>query len=583
MSLYTRDSVERLKEAVDMVDLVGSRTDLRRVGTRWTGLCPFHDERTPSFSVNAEHKLYHCFGCGESGDAIRFVEATQGLDFRGALEFLSDRYNVELQLEKEDPEAEERRRRRERLLQLVDRTADYYARYLWDSGEAAGAREYLLGRGLNEEVLRTFRVGYSPSAWDKVVSGALKDGFSEQEVQAADLGRRGRGGRMYDRFRERIMFPLADSRGRTLGFGARALGQGQQAKYINTAESDLYHKGKQLFGIDLARASAAKSGRIVVVEGYTDVLALHQAGVTETVAIMGTALTQEQLSELSRAAGTVFLALDADRSGQAAMLRAARAADEAGIELRVVDMPEGEDPADLITERGAEAFKGLLDSASTVPEFQVRRVLADSDLSTPRGRDRALEQVRPLIAAIPEKTATRDAVVRYAADRIDVPVHYLETTLSEPTTQARERRDNGARPRFSIDQATRAERAFLAMCLAQGEAGRSYLSQLTDEHLGSEALRRVRDHLADHFDDPLAGLSPDDPEVSAIVTNVAMLAEHEPSSEPALRLGFLQLELRRIERDLRQAGETGDFDRQRRLWSAREDVRERIAHVMGEA
>src|SRR5918911_3702117 len=169
MALYTRDSIERVRDAVDMVELVGARTDLRRVGGSHTGLCPFHDERTPSFSVNAEKKVFYCFGCGESGDAIRFVEATEALDFPSAVELLADRYGVELKREEEDPQAAARRQRRERLLRLVERTAAYYERYLWDSGEAAGARSYLAERGLGEEVLREFRIGYAPSAWDRVV------------------------------------------------------------------------------------------------------------------------------------------------------------------------------------------------------------------------------------------------------------------------------------------------------------------------------------------------------------------------------------------------------------------------------
>src|SRR5919204_2122264 len=187
MSLYTKDSIDRVKDAVDMVELVGAKTDLRRVGTRFTGLCPFHDERTPSFSVNAEHRLYHCFGCGASGDAIGFVQATEGLDFKEALEYLADRYGVELRREQEDPRAEERRRRRERLLRLVDRAASYYARVLWESGEAERARQYVSRRGLEEEVLRRFRVGYSPSAWDSLVTAAQREGFSLEELAAAGL------------------------------------------------------------------------------------------------------------------------------------------------------------------------------------------------------------------------------------------------------------------------------------------------------------------------------------------------------------------------------------------------------------
>ena len=430
LSQYTKDSVEHVKDAVDMVDLVGTRTDLRRVGGRYTGICPFHDERTPSFSVNADQKLYYCFGCGASGDAISFAQATEALDFKGALEFLAGRYNVELKLEREDPAAERRRQRRERLLKLLDRTADYYARYLWESGEAGKARDYLESRGLKEEVLRSFRIGYAPSAWDRVTVAAQRDGFTREEIAAAGLGQRGRGGKgFYDFFRARIMFPVADARGRVRGFGGRAIHEGQRAKYVNTADgAEPYNKSEQLFGIDRARASASRRGRMVVVEGYTDVLALHQAGLEETVAIMGTSLTTEQLAVLSQAVGkgTAYLALDADRAGRDAMLRAARAARDKEIELRVVEMPEGRDPADLAPGEFAE----LLDSARTVIAFQVRRVLADSELRTPNGRDRALAEVLPLIASVPHTNiATRDELVRFASDRLEISPDDLKTLL----------------------------------------------------------------------------------------------------------------------------------------------------------
>src|SRR3954468_19272461 len=361
MGLYTKDSIDRVKEAVDMVELVGARTDLRRVGSRWTGLCPFHDERTPSFSVDGERGFYHCFGCSASGDAIGFVQEIESLTFAEALESLADRYGVELKREEEDPRAEEERKRRERLLKLIERTAAYYERVLWESPEAAHAREYLAGRGLQEEVLRAFRVGYAPSAWDKVLMAAQRDGFSREELLAAGLAQQGRdGGGGYDRFRGRIMFPLADARGRVLGFGARTLGEGRGPKYLNTSENSIYHKGRQLFGIHQARPAAATAGRIVAVEGYTDVLALHQAGIKEGAAIMGTGPTNEQLQELRRAAPTAYFALDADSAGQEAMLRAGHMARDRDLELLVVQLPEGRDPAELVADQGPDAFRGLL-------------------------------------------------------------------------------------------------------------------------------------------------------------------------------------------------------------------------------
>ncbi len=591
--LYTPDSIERVKEAVDMAELVGSRTDLRRVGARHTGLCPFHDERTPSFSVNAENRLYHCFGCGASGDAIRFVEATEGLDFRESVELLADRYGVELRREREDPAAEERRRRRDRLMQLVERTAAYYERYLWQSPDAEGARTYLGERGLGEQVLRDFRVGLSPSHWDRVVIGAQRDGFTQEQIEAAGLGQRGRQGGFFDRFRGRIMFPLADARGRVLGFGARAVEEGQQPKYLNTSENELYHKGRQLFGIDRARGPAARAGRVVVVEGYTDVLALHQAGIAESVAIMGTALTQEQLVELSRAASVVFLALDADRSGREAMLRAARTAGERGMELRVVSMPEGVDPAELVTSGGASGFTGLLDSAQSVPEFQVGRVLAEADLATAHGRDRALAAVRPIVAATPERSATRDELVRRVADRLDVPAGYVTAgaparsavdlqasrVLGPHTSTVPVRATSGASP---LDTAARVERTFLATCLAQGERGTEYLRRLDSGHLPSERMLAVREHLLAHGSASLEHLPSGDPTLSALVTDIVMLAEAEPSSEGALRLGFLQLELRRIERQLRGQHEADDVSRQTRLYREREEIRRQMGEAMAE-
>jgi DNA primase len=583
VGLYTQDSIERVKEAVDMVELVGARSDLRRVGTRWTGLCPFHDERTPSFSVNVENKLYHCFGCGESGDAIKFVEMTEGLDFKETIELLADRYNVELKREQEDPEAETRRRRRERLLALVERTAAYYERVLWESPEAAKAREYLAQRGLGEDVLRTYRVGYAPSAWDKVMLAAQRDGFSQEELAGAGLGQKGRQGGFYDRFRARIMFPLADPRGKVLGFGARAMRDDAGPKYLNSPENELYHKGRQLFGIDHARAPAARAGRVVAVEGYTDVLALHQAGITETVAIMGTALTQEQMAELGRAAGTVYLALDADRAGQDAMLRAARAATERKLELLVVDMPEGMDPAELIGAHGPEAFRERLDKAREVPDFQARRVVAQADLGTSRGRDQALVEVRPLVAALAQKPATRDELVRYLSDRLDVPRDYLfgRHTSATPPPAADPGPEQPARPRPpQLDAVARAERSFLTMCVSS-ELGHEYVSRLTPGHFSSEPLRRVRDHLERHWDDPLAALPDEDPTLAALIKDVVMRADESHVSEDVLRLDFLQLELRRVDRGLRHAMQDGDLGTQRALAPERQGLKEQIDELMG--
>jgi DNA primase len=576
LSRYTDDSIERVREAVDMVALVNTKTDLRRVGSRWVGLCPFHDERTPSFSVNGEEKLYYCFGCEAKGDAITFVRDTEALDFPEAVELLAERHGVELRREREDPRAEERRRRRERLLSALERATRFYSTYLWESAEAAGAREYLRGRGLAEEVLREFRVGYAPSAWDRVLLGAQRDGFGPEELVAAGLAQRGRSGGLHDRFRGRIMFPLADARGKVLGFGARAVTAAQQPKYLNTSENEIYKKGRQLFGLDKARPQAGRLQRVVVVEGYTDVLALHQAGVREAVAIMGTALTQEQITALGQAVGRgggVYLALDADRSGREAMLRAARGARDQEMELRVVEMPEGADPAELVADAGADAFAARLDGALSVIEFQVRRALADGNLETPGGRDRALEEVRPLIAATPQRSATRDSLVRLVSDRLDVPVDYV----TDQRPASRPAWSPAAPPQMAPRDPE--AREFLAMCARSGELGRQYLERVEERHLSSQLNRQARQHLLAHFDDPLADLPEDDPRLGELITRIVMGSADEGAvSEAQLQMNLLQIEKRWIEREMRTAS-GGELAR---LAEASQAVRHELDTLMGQ-
>src|SRR3954449_12921623 len=264
------------------------------------GLCPFQEERSPSFSLDPHKKVYNCFGCGEAGDVFSFVQKTQGLDFVQALEFLADRAHIELEREAEDPEAEKRRATQDRLRALLSRAAQFYSAYLWKAAESEPARRYLAERGIEQAVLEQFQVGYAPAGGDKLIQQAAKAGFSSQDMVTAGLARR-RGGRVEDGFRGRIIFPLADQRGRVLGFAGRAMSDGGKPKDLNTSENKAvgFFKGQMLYGMHPARTPAMKTGRFVVVEGYTDVLALHQAGVPECVAIMGTSLTDPQLEALS--------------------------------------------------------------------------------------------------------------------------------------------------------------------------------------------------------------------------------------------------------------------------------------------
>src|SRR6201999_3258110 len=290
----------------------------------------------------------------------------------------------------EDPRAEPRRQQRQRLQQLLQRAAAYYSNYLWESQEAGKAREYLAGRGLAEQTLKNFGVGFAPSAWDKILVAGQRAGFTVPEMHSVGLVQRSEKGGEYDRFRARIMFPIRDARGRTLGFGGRATRDGQKTKDVNTAETDFFHKSEILYGLDRARAAMAKANRAVVVEGYTDVLALHQAGMEGAVGVMGTAITPEQVATLSGTVDEVVLAMDADEAGEEAMLRAQRVAAGRRMRLRVALMPAGEDPAEMVAEGGgAERFRELAESAVELTAFQVERVLERTDVGSPAERDRA--------------------------------------------------------------------------------------------------------------------------------------------------------------------------------------------------
>jgi DNA primase len=598
MALYTTESRERVREAVDFLELVSARTELRHAGpTRYEGLCPFHDERTPSFGIDPVQKVYHCFGCQASGDLFTFVQETEGVDFKAALELLADRYGVELEREQEDPGEAQRRMRRERLLDLLSRTASFYERYLWESREAARARDYLAGRGLSEEMLREFRVGYAPSAWDRVLASSRRGGFSVEDLYATGLAQRSRqSGQPYDRFRSRITFPLADIRGRVLGFGARAierpgdgeLSGGGQPKYLNTADNDVYHKGRHLYGAHLARAHAARAGEVIVCEGYTDTLALHQAGMRNVVGLMGTALTTEQVGELARMASTVLLALDADASGQDAMLRASALAAKRKLELRVVELPAGSDPAELVQREGADAVRALMDGSVPFVRFRVERVLAQGDHASPEGRDRMLEELRPVFAALPA-SAMRMELTRIVSQRLGLPESLAERALAEAARGTRSERPAGAPagsrrgeggsdtgPRRGAAAATAlgargasTERAFLALCIANPGAGAQALAELDlADSFTSELMRRGAQHLRAHLSDPHRGLPADDPELSALIAQLVVEAGRESAARDMLEVQRLQLELARVDRHIQgtraqERGEVSELARKR--------------------
>jgi DNA primase len=549
VSSITRESLEALEAAVDMVDLVGGKTPLRRSGARYVGRCPFHDERTPSFSVDPVKKVYYCFGCQRGGDHIKFVRETENLDFAAAVETLADRYGVRLEYEQSSPADERKRAERGRLLRLLDDAAGFYTRYLWESAEAEPARAYLVERGIADETVRDFRLGFAPSAWDRVCAAALAKGFTADELGRAGLSGRGRRGPV-DRFRGRLMFPLADVRGRVRGFGARQMPGGEPPKYLNSQDGALFRKADIVYGLDRARAAIASEGRAIVVEGYTDVLALHQAGITNTVASMGTALTEAQVTELRRLCSSLFLAFDADAAGEAASLRGMALAEGKGLAVRIVALPPGRDPADVVL-ADREAFARSLESAAGVLTFRVGRALSAGGT-----RDDMYGRAAAILAAAPP-SVERDEQVRIVADRLRL-TDDLAARLSagRPTDSARA--DAAPPTRLRRSPRERDERLFLGMALALPERGRELLSELDVAYFSDEPLREA----AGHMRRLLAGEgdTEDAERWAPLMAELNAVAAREAPSEQALEELYWKLRLYRIEDELKTLRQNADLE-----------------------
>lgn len=548
MSTITRESLEALEAAVDMVDLVGGRTPLRRSGARYVGRCPFHDERTPSFSVDPVKKVYYCFGCQRGGDHIKFVRETESLDFAAAVETLADRYGVRLEYEQSSPADERRRTERARLLRLLDDAAGFYVRYLWESEEAAPARDYLAGRGIADETVRDFRLGFAPSAWDRVCAAALAKGFTAAELGQAGLSGRGRRGPV-DRFRGRLIFPLADVRGRIRGFGARQMPGGEPPKYLNSPEGPLFHKTDMVYGLDRARAAIAAAGRATVVEGYTDVLALHQAGFANTVASMGTALTEAQVTELRRVCSSVSLAFDADAAGEEASLRGMAIAEGKGLAVRVVALPVGQDPADAVL-ADRDAFARALDSAAGVLSFRVGRALA-----TGGTRDEMYARAAAMIAAAPP-SVERDEQVRVVADRLRLTDDLAARLTAGRPARAARAPEQPAKLRRSPRE--RDERLFLGMALALPDRGRELLSELDVAYFSDEPLREA----AGHMRRLLAGEgeTEDAERWAPLMAELNAVAAREVPSDSALEELFWKLHLYQTEDELKTLRRNADLN-----------------------
>lgn len=452
------EDVRALREHADISRVVADHTALRQAGPRLKALCPFHEERTPSLTVDPAKGLFHCFGCGEGGDVYGFLMRVEALSFPEAVERLARLEGYELSYAELSPGQRRALGRRTRLVEVLGEAAEFYRQQLCDEA-GKPARDYLAGRGLGADAIDRFRLGWAPDEWDSLVRHLSSKGFEPQEVADAGLATQGPRG-MIDRFRGRVLFPIIDAGGRdVLAFGGRVVPdlalrtgprEGEPPKYINSPETEVYKKSRVLYALNWSRAELQRRDTALVVEGYMDVIGLHLAGVGHAVATCGTALTAEHFAELRRFAKRIVLALDADEAGYAAAERARSLAEEAGVgHVEILTLPPGTDPAELAA-NGAGAAEEALKATQTAVEFQITHLLRGADTSTPEGKVEAYRRTFPLLGQISDRvlryTYVRDVVapaVRLSADVIESE---LDAELAKPAAASGPGSAAGRRP-----------------------------------------------------------------------------------------------------------------------------------------
>jgi len=506
--IVPHDVIDEIRSRVDLVDLIGTYVPLKRAGERWKGLCPFHQEKTPSFTVNPKLGIFHCFGCHAGGDAFEFLKRHDRLDFPEAVRFLAERTGVPLPT-RDGPRPDTGSR--ETLYRLSEWAARRYEGWLWEREDADRARRYLEERDISPEVGRRFRLGYAPEGWDHVLTAARAEGFGVETLLEAGLVLpRQSGGGHYDRFRGRLLFPITDTQGRVIAFGGRALA-GEEPKYLNSPETPLYQKGQTLYGLALARDRMAVARRALLVEGYIDCLMAHQHGFTETVAVLGTALTAHHLGLLRRYVDQVVLFFDADRAGAEAARRAEELLEQsadphwwaldrkpatftrAGLRLKVATLAAGHDPDTFLRQEGAAAFEARCAAARNLLLYAIDRIFGEEDTASLRGKNTGVARVALLLSKVQDADEALE-LGRDAARRLGVDPSDLWNQAQRLLTV------KAARPSSVIPPQSVAffERDLLQLLLQVPEARVALLPRSEPEYVAHPGLRRLLSALRAH-------------------------------------------------------------------------------------
>jgi len=515
--------IDEVRTRADIVAVIGRYVTLRKAGRQFQGLCPFHGEKTPSFQVSPEKQVYHCFGCQESGNVLTFLMKHNGLEFPEAVGILARELGVAL------PERGSETEGRSAQLYRANDAALEYFRAALRSADGAPARAHLARRGVPEDLIERFQIGFAPARWDGLLAHLRGDKeLREAALQAGLLKRRETGDGSYDAFRERVIFPIAEPGGRLLGFGGRALSD-DGPKYINSAESAVYHKSRVLFGLPLALDAIRRQGRAIVVEGYFDVLALHRAGLAEAVAPCGTALTEEHARRLHRYAPEVLLLFDGDSAGQRAAERCLPLLLTEGLRVRAAFLPAGEDPDSLVQKSGPAALRAAVDAAQPLLDHLIERAVKGAVDHAWQASD-VTRQLAPFVRAIPD-AVERAAYQRRLASYLQLPVDALVASIGAPEAPVPPARP-AARPALRMEDLDPVVLTLLGAALGSASAARHLERVASDwitEGINRELFVTLSQAITDHGQAAAAYLlSPEQADANAqIAALVAQLAARE--------------------------------------------------------
>ncbi|HEX5709253.1 MAG TPA: DNA primase [Pyrinomonadaceae bacterium] len=583
---FPQTFIDDLRRQSDIVRIVGDYVTLKKKGANWMACCPFHREKTPSFSVNPSKDIFYCFGCSKGGSVFNFVMEIEGLSFPEAVRVVAEKSGVPLPAMVEDKKYEARRKDSDEVIQLNAWALEFWERQLQELGaEAKAAREYVEGRGINEETRKVFRLGYAPNSWDALSSHLKTKGASAAEIERSGLVVKKETGGFYDRFRGRLIFPVLDAQGRAIAFGARAMRAGDEPKYLNSPETSAYTKGRHLYGLHVSREEIRRKKFAILVEGYLDLIVPFQEGVRNVVASLGTALTSEQARLLYRFARKVVVNYDGDRAGVAAAKRAIETLLAEDFEVKVLALPEGADPDEFVRSEGVEEYNRRRGEALPHIQFVLDQALRDRNLRSPAEKAEAVEEVLPFVRAVRNPIQRREYFdMAMTALRVDEPG--LKNDLWK-TVGARQQQRQGMPgadapedvkrrvARAAVPDETVAERRLLELIIHDEELRRAALARLEegdyDTLVTAPIFRALRELDAGgrslDFDSLMSSVGEDDP-AAEIVPRLWMSeperAEGEAADDlwPEVESCLKTLSLMRVDRRIKElAAEIASADR----------------------